>query len=370
MTFRPWQKLWIKTAILALLTLATIFMINQVFPSLFGRFFGAFYAIFIPFSIALFIVYLVAPLNQFLIKLKLENKTVRSLLIVLFLLAVIAIFVVTAGDVIYTQALLFIENDWPEILAALQALIDDNSGLSDVYDFVMPYLDFESISNITFDIYGAVISLSNIVIATVLTPVFLFFLLRDGSKIRHAIIKVLPEKTEADADQLTTRADVVIKQYFNGRFTSIAIMIVVFNIIFFIMGFGGRSILFGFLLGVLDIIPYIGPVIGTLLPMLYTLADDTIAFGDFAPLAVLIVVFVVNFLQNNLLQPYIMGRETKMHPLLVLSSLLFFGYLFGVVGIILAIPLTGTIRSAVEYYHEKNRKKPANSKPKEAVKPQ
>lgn len=368
MTFKPWQKTWIKSAGIVLLTLAVIFMVNQVFPSLFGRFFGAFYAIFIPFSVAVFIVYLVAPLNQFLIKLNLKNATARSLFIVLFLLTVIAVFAITAGDVIYTQAVQFINNDWPAILAALQAMLDDNSGLSDMYDFVLPYLNFDSISNMTVDIYGAFQSITNILIATVLTPVFLFFLLRDGSKIRHAIIKVLPDKMEPDADQLTTRADTVIKQYFNGRFTSIAIMIVVFNIIFFIMGFGGRSLLFGFLLGVLDIIPYIGPVIGTLLPMLYTLADDSIAFGDFAPLAVLIIVFVVNFIQNNLLQPYIMGRETKMHPLLVLSSLLFFGYLFGIVGIILAIPLTGTIRSAVVYYQEKNPPKKTPSHPQKELK--
>lgn len=42
-----------------------------------------------------------------------------------------------------------------------------------------------------------------------------------------------------------------------------------------------------------------------------------------------------------------------MHPLLVLSSLIFFGYLFGVIGIILAIPLTGTIKTSLEYYREK-----------------
>ncbi len=368
MTFKPWQSLWIKTAIIMLLTLGTIFMINLVFPALFGRFFGAFYAIFIPFSVAVFIVYLVAPLSQFLTKLKIENKTARSLIIVLLLLIVVAVFIVTAGDVIYTQALLFIENDWPIILAAIQAEINDNPGLSDIYDFVMPYLDFDALSDVTVDIYGAFQSITNVLIAVVLTPVFLFFLLRDGSKIKAALIRVLPDHMEHDTEQLTSRADTVIKQYFNGRFTSIAIMVVVFTIIFFIMGFGGRSILFGFLLGVLDIIPYIGPVIGTLLPMLYTLTDETIAFGDFAPLAVLVIVFVVNFLQNNLLQPYIMGKETKMHPLLVLSSLLFFGYLFGVIGIILAIPLTGTIRSAVEYYQVKNQT-PKNAKKSEVKSP-
>lgn len=130
-------------------------------------------------------------------------------------------------------------------------------------------------------------------------------------------------------------------------------MSVIFVLIFFLLGFGARSLLFGFLLGILDIIPYIGPVIGTLLPVLNTLTDETIAFGDFAPLAVVIIVVVVNFFQSNALQPYLMGRETKMHPLLVLSSLIFFGYLFGVIGIILAIPLTGTIKTSLEYYREK-----------------
>lgn len=365
MTFKKWQTIWIKTAILSLLALATIFMINRVFPSLFSRFFGAFFAIFTPFAIALFILYLVAPLNHFLMTLKIANKTVRSLLIVVTLLLVVALFLITAGDTIYFQAVSFIETDWPLILSALQSLIRDNPGLSDAYDFILPYLDFESVSNITVDIYGAFQSATNALIAIVLTPVFLFFLMRDGYKIRAAIIKVLPQAFEEDADQLATRADTVIKQYFNGRFTSIAIMTVVFIGIFFILGFGTRSILFGFLLGVLDIIPYIGPVIGTLLPMLYTLTDESIAFGDFAPLAVLVIVFVVNFIQNNLLQPFIMGRETKMHPLLVLSSLLFFGYLLGVIGIILAIPITGTIRSAVDYYHVK---KAQSKKPKPKVK--
>jgi putative permease len=96
------------------------------------------------------------------------------------------------------------------------------------------------------------------------------------------------------------------------------------------------------------------------LPVLYTLTDDTIMFGEFAPIAVVIISVVLQMLQNNILMPYVMGRETKMHPLLVLSSILFFGYLFGVIGIILAIPLTGTIKSTLEYYKDIKSKTKSN----------
>lgn len=353
MRFKPWQDTWLKSTVLGLLTLGVIFMINQVFPELLGRFFGAFFAIFTPFAVAIFIRYLVAPLDRLLIQLNLKEKTARSIVIIAFIFVVIVIFLISAGNQIYTQAILFVENDWPLILTTLEQNLETNQGLSAAYEWLLPYLNFESLSSISVNVFGALQSITSIVLTTVLTPVFLFFLLRDGRKITDALIQLLPKKWSSDIHQLTTRADTVTKQYFNGRFISIAIMSVIFVLIFFLLGFGARSLLFGFLLGILDIIPYIGPVIGTLLPVLYTLTDETIAFGDFAPLAVVIIVVVVNFFQSNALQPYLMGRETKMHPLLVLSSLIFFGYLFGVIGIILAIPLTGTIKTSLEYYREK-----------------
>jgi len=335
MVFTKRQQMFLKTLLFTLLILGLIFMIQEVFPELFPRFFGAFFSIFTPFAIAVFILYLVAPLERLLIRVGIINKTLRSSIIIALLLILVVVFVLTTWDTLYTQAVLFIENDWPAILSAIESLLVTNPGLEDAYMWIEDVLDFDSLSGIRFDVYNTVLQVTNIVITTVLTPVFLFFLLRDGKSVKNAI-----------------RADVVIKQYFNGRFISIIIMALAFIVIFFIMGFGARSILFGVLLGVLDLIPYVGPFIGTALPVLYTLTDDTIMFGEFAPVAVVIVAIVVQMVQNNILMPYVMGKETKMHPLLVLSSILFFGYLFGVIGIILAIPLTGTIKSTMEYYRD------------------
>lgn len=352
MLFSKRQYIFLKTLIFSLLTLGLIFMIQLVFPELFPRFFGAFFAIFTPFSIALFILYLVAPLDQLLKRSKMSNKSLRSAVIIIFLLLLTVFFILTTGDTLYTQAILFIDNDWPEIIEAIEGMLITNPGLEDAYDWAESVLDFGSLSELRVDVYSAASQVTNIVITTVLTPVFLFFLLRDGSKVKNAIVSVLPKPYQPDANRLASRADVVIKQYFNGRFISIFIMALAFIVIFFVMGFGARSILFGVLLGVLDLIPYIGPFIGTALPVLYSLTDDTIMFGDFAPIAVVIIAVIVQMIQNNIIMPYVMGKETKMHPLLVLSSILFFGYLFGVIGIILAIPLTGTIKSTLEYYRE------------------
>jgi putative permease len=75
-------------------------------------------------------------------------------------------------------------------------------------------------------------------------------------------------------------------------------------------------------------------------------------FGEFSWLVVIIVNLIGQFLQGNILQPYIMGREVDMHPLLVLVSFIFFGALFGITGVILAIPITGIIRTTHRYFKE------------------
>ena len=75
-------------------------------------------------------------------------------------------------------------------------------------------------------------------------------------------------------------------------------------------------------------------------------------FGIWTFIAIIIINAIAQFVQGNILQPYIMGKEVKLHSLLILSSFIFFGALFGITGIILAIPITGTLKATMEYYRE------------------
>ncbi len=344
---------WLLKLGILTLTLASIWLIKLVFGNFISRFMEAFVAILLPFSIALFISYLVAPLFRLLEKkLHFKYRIVNTVILFVGLGVLLFFFARYIGILIFDQGASFIENDWPVLQEAIQNFFEERAILMPLYERVQSVLNAETVSNIDVNVISIFESVTTILITIVLVPVFLFFILNDRQRIYESLMAVVPKKYRYHAIELTKRANYVTEQYFNGRFATMIIMTIISSIIFFIMGFQGRSVFFGFMIGFFDIVPYVGPFIGSLVPILYSLTDSTLVFGDLAPIVTLIVVVVLQVLENNLLQPIIMSNETKIHPLLVLSAFIFFGYLLGVVGIILAIPITGMLRSTAQYIRE------------------
>ncbi len=330
---------------------------------LISRFWQAATSIILPFSIALFISYLMAPLFQLLEKkFKQPNRFLNTIIIFGGVGILLFFFLRFAGTMIYEQGRIFIENDWPNVQNAILSFVDSSPFFRDIYNRVTEIFTIESIAEMELDVFAVFQSVTNIIITIVLVPVFLFFILNDRDKIYEGVIIMFPKKTRTHAINLLNRANAVITQYFNGRFITMFIMAIVFTVMFFVLGFRERSFLFGFMLGFFDIVPYVGPFIAMILPVLYSLTDDTLRFGEFAPVVITLSVIVGQIIQNNVAQPLIMGKETKIHPLLVLSAFVFFGYLFGVVGIILAIPITGMIRTTYHYFLELHEEKIALKK--------
>ncbi len=346
------KRLLLNLAVVAL-TLLVLLLFRTLFPGFVERFVQAAMSIILPFSIALFLSYLLAPLFRLLErKIKQRNRLLNTAIVFGGVGVLLFFFFRYAGSLIYNQAVAFIENDWPRVVAAIDAFLGENTFIRRVYEYIQGLVTWETIGDIEIDFLALFQSLTLIVITIVLVPVFLFFILNDRKRIYEAIVVVFPKRARKHVIELSGRANRVIEEYFNGRFLTMFVMAIVFTIVFFIFGFRERSFLFGFMLGFFDIVPYVGPFIAMLLPVLYSLTDETLLFGDFAPLAIAVTVVVGQIIQNNVAQPLIMGKETKLHPLLVLSAFVFFGYLFGVVGIILAIPITGMIRETVRYLKE------------------
>ena len=143
--------------------------------------------------------------------------------------------------------------------------------IEDGYNTVVNYINFENATPVIFNALNVIRSIGSFVIIIVLIPVFLFFLLKEKDTVFNGIVSVLPKKYQLHARELGTRANYVIQKYFSGRFLSMFIMSILLTIMFLGFGFNfGRSIFFGFILGFLDIIPYIGGFIGLLLPVLYS----------------------------------------------------------------------------------------------------
>lgn len=342
-----------NTAIITLI-LISLYYINQLFESQIDLLFTAINTVLLPFGIALFISYLLAPLVKFLEnRFKIPYRWITVGIVILILLLGIALFMFIVGITIYQQAEQFLLTDWDNIVGSIEQFVEDNDFLLNAYNQLSAYLTFEEASPVIFNLLNILSGIVGISVTIVLVPVFLVFLLHDKERIFGGISKVIPHKYRDHVEELGKRANQVIEKYFNGRFLSMLIVSILFTIVLLIFGFSlDRAIFFGFTLGFLDIIPYVGGFIGIMLPVLFSFTiTDTVLLGEWAFVGLIACNLVIQGLQGNVIQPYIMGKEVNLHPLLVLSSFIFFGSLFGITGIILAIPITGTIKTTIEYYN-------------------
>lgn len=337
------------------LVLVAMFYINELFHPQLIVFRTAVNAIVLPFGIALFLSYLVEPLMRLLERhVKLKNRLINVITVFVIMMIAILVFLYFVGVIIYEQAVLFIENDWDNILNWVTNYIEDNPSVEVAYESIRDYISFDNATPFIFNVVSIARSIGSIILVIVLIPVFLFFLLKDKETVFLGIVSVLPKKYKGHVKELGARANDVIQKYFNGRFLVMFIMSIVFSVVFIIFGFSvQRSIFFGFTLGFLDIIPYIGSFLGIMLPILYSFTIPAeLLFGQWTFLALIVMNIILQGIQGNILQPYIMGKEVNMHPLLVLTSFIFFGSLFGITGVILAIPITGIIKASAQYFNE------------------
>jgi predicted PurR-regulated permease PerM len=102
-----------------------------------------------------------------------------------------------------------------------------------------------------------------------------------------------------------------------------------------------HAVFFGFFAAVLVLIPYIGIIVGAILPILVALiTKDSYLYA----IGVAIAFYVVQFLEGNFITPYVVGNKISINPLIAIISLLLFGTLWGVAGLVLALPLTAVLK--------------------------
>ena len=100
--------------------------------------------------------------------------------------------------------------------------------------------------------------------------------------------------------------------------------------------------MFGFLAFMLNFIPNIGSIIATILPLPVALIDPEL--GMISKILVLVIPGIIQFVIGNILQPKMMGESLDLHPVVVLLSLIFFGTIWGIIGMFLAVPITAVVK--------------------------
>lgn len=168
------------------------------------------------------------------------------------------------------------------------------------------------------------------------------YMLFDFDSISKHLISLLPKKHQKDADVLITDISTEVRKCVNGTLTVASMVFVGDSIGFAIIGLQA-PLLFGLFCGITDLIPYVGPYIGGIAAVIIGFSQST-----FTGVMAIIICCVVQCLENFVLQPLIMSKTMKLHPVTIIIGLLIFEHFFGIVGMILATPIIALLK--VIYY--------------------
>ena len=185
-----------------------------------------------------------------------------------------------------------------------------------------------------------------------------FFFLRDSIKFEKWIILLLPNTYTKRANKSFREINNLLSRYFLGLILQITILFIFYTIILLILGVED-AIVIAFLCSLLNLIPYIGPIVGFI--VITTLTMTSYLGSDFSSVILPKTIFVsigyivAQIFDNFLSQPYIFSNSVKSHPLEIFLVIISGGFLFGVVGMIIAIPLYTAFKVIGKVFFSENK---------------
>ena len=185
-----------------------------------------------------------------------------------------------------------------------------------------------------------------------------FFLLKDTQILHNSLFLLIPEsKTSRVSKSLETIKD-LLSRYFIGLILQITILFVIYSAVLLIFGIE-NAIVIALLCALLNLIPYIGPLIGGVLMLVLTMTENlNLNFQtEILPttLYVMLGYAIAQLIDNFLSQPLIFSKSVKSHPLEIFLVILIAGLLFGVLGMVLAVPLYTVIKVVLKEFLTDNK---------------
>lgn len=174
-----------------------------------------------------------------------------------------------------------------------------------------------------------------------------FYMLYDFHSVKTHIKQLIPDKYRDTTIDLLRRMDKTLRNYIQGTLTIMLMLFIIQSVSLTLVGIKA-PLVFALFCAITDIIPYVGPWIGAIPVIVVGFATSPIT-GILAIIAVLIA----QSIENYFLQPVVMGKTMKLHPVTVMIGLLIFQYYFGIIGMILATPIISILKLLFEFFDEK-----------------
>lgn len=310
-----------------------------------------------PFFIGLVIAWLLDPLVTWLKK-KGINRVFGSVLVYLVLIGFIYLLIRLMVPTLSDQINDFV-GSIPNILSAIKDFVSnmfERLGNATEFDLSSTQAQiFKSIEDFGISLAtklpDMIVNIMKSILSggmTLLLGFMLgFYMLFDFHNVEKHLLVILPKKWHSDVSLLTSRLNGSLRGFVQG---TLFIMLIVFVAQSIGLSLAGLKapLLFGLFCAVTNVIPYLGPYIGGAPAVIVGFSQSPIT-GIFC----LISIVVVQLIESNFLQPIVMGKAMKLHPVTIMVSLLIFEHFFGIVGMILATPIVACLKILVSFANSK-----------------
>ncbi len=296
------------------------------------------------------------PLVRFLDKLKIGRYTLphsfNAILVLILFVALFVGFFLFFVPLISRQAALISQINMEEIMEYFRDPISRLQAFLQDYDIIAHDQTIQSIletqvkslvSLAAFsNIFGSLLNATSSFLMGTFSILFItFFFLKDEGMLSNFIVVLAPQKYERKVRHAMMEIHRMISRYFIGLLTELVSMMTMISIGLMIGGIKG-AVIIGFLGGLMNIIPYLGPLIGASMGVLLAVTT-TLSMGLYDEvlsniIEVLVVFSVANLIDNIVLQPLIYSTSVKAHPIEIFLVIIMAGTLAGIPGMILAIP--------------------------------
>lgn len=304
-------------------------------------------SIIITFICAIFIAFVLEPGVRFLERFRMP-RWVGALVMVVVMLSVFYL----AGYFLYDRAAAFLA-DLPKFAEGIKQIIarvqltarnlrqSTTNILPPSPESTLPTVRLQQESPWMQFLLRGIGSVYTFAVTVMFVPFLVFFMLTSKHQLWAATLNLFPSQRRQEAEDVIDAISGMVRQYVLGNVLVAVVCAALITPLFLLIDLRYAMFL-GPLAGVLNLVPYIGLALGILPPILVALADKL------SPLNLGIIavwVFVVHFVAVNILTPKLVGRRLKLNALSVTIGMMFWGWLWGGIGLVLAVPITAALKA-------------------------
>lgn len=328
---KPSTEFWLRVVVIA----ALVILVIEV-P-----------AILLPFGLSLILSILLAPVAEVIErllnragikKIARDFSIILSFIVFLGVLYLIGIYIFVP---FIKQARLFI-NSMPDTVASMQSLLPQ---LEKQYDIQgMPPEVRRIIGNVINEIgayslkiasisISAIFSFASTLIELIVVPFITFYMIKKGTDFKNGLVSLFPIQYRPHLKLLLEEVHKVLCAYVRGQLTLCVLMAFVTFTGMWMLGIP-YPLVIGLLAGIVETIPVIGPIIGAIPPVLLGLLESTSLMFK-----VIVFYIIIQQMDSHLVMPKLMGSVINVHPVAIIAGVLIAGHLYGVVGMMIAVPV-------------------------------